>query len=120
MNLLKKLRLMLWYFFNKQKVLDYLEIKNTRTIVYNKFAYDAEWSLVVINSRGEILSSETFSDESLADVRLKYEQLIKPLYNELYLGHFDIISLFPDDPRPDGYTKACGIYREKYPTKDDG
>lgn len=116
MDFLQKLKLMIWFFFNKHKVHEYLEFANSKITIYNKIAFVEEMQslyLVVLTSEGELLGHTAIDD--LEGAKQFWSEQMKVHYNDFYIGGYDIVNIMPDDVVPEGFAAAANILKANHP-----
>jgi hypothetical protein len=79
-NIFTKVKLGLWFLFNKGKYLEYLDSLNHKLLILNKFYQDnGTWNLTVISSTGEVLQHLSILDGKLDEAVHLFSQDMKTL-----------------------------------------
>lgn len=101
MKLLTKIKLIIWYIFNKKKYQDYIKLNFTKLYIFNKFYLDNDiWHILTITSDEEVINHFGINPEKLAETYQFFTQDIKALYNSNMNRPYEIISFMPDDDEP--------------------
>jgi hypothetical protein len=111
MNIFTKMKLGLWFTFNKGKYLEYVDSLNNKLVIFNKFFRDNDkWNLTVITSTGEVLHHLSILEGKLEDTIHLFSQEMKSLYNGAFECDYDIVNIMPEDSQPPLFRKAADLF----------
>jgi hypothetical protein len=111
-----KVKLGIWFLFNKSRYLEYVESLNHKLVIFNKWFFDDEtstWYLDIMTSNGEHLQHSAIKEGKLEFARQFYGQEAKVIYNGTFGCNYDLVTIEDGEFNLE-YNKAYELYLASY------
>jgi hypothetical protein len=112
----KKVKLGIWFLFNKDKYLEYIDSLSTKLVIYNQWVYVPEtgWEIYILTSNGELLQHSSIMEGKEEEAKQLYSQDVKSFYNGAFDCDYKIVDVYPEDVRTKEFLDAVAIVKNNF------